>query len=252
LSGLEGKIAIVAGGATGIGAETARRLALAGARVVVGDVNLKKAEETVSNILAAGGEAVAVNCDISLDADVKALIGTAVERFGGLDFIHVNAADLSIIQQDLDVLELSMDIFDRTIAVDIRGHLLCTRHALPEILRRGGGGIVYTSSGASVIGEPTRVSYAIAKAGVEALMRHVASRWGREGVRSNAVSPGLVLSDTVINTLPQAEIDRQLADARSTRLGKPADIAAAVVYLMSAEAEWINGQVIKVDGGRVL
>ncbi len=252
MSGLEGKIAIVAGGATGIGAETARRLALAGARVVVGDVNLKKAEETVSNILAAGGEAVAVNCDISLDADVKALIGTAVERFGGLDFIHVNAADLSIIQQDLDVLELSMDIFDRTIAVDIRGHLLCTRHALPEILRRGGGGIVYTSSGASVIGEPTRVSYAIAKAGVEALMRHVASRWGREGVRSNAVSPGLVLSDTVINTLPQAEIDRQLADARSTRLGKPADIAAAVVYLMSAEAEWINGQVIKVDGGRVL
>jgi NAD(P)-dependent dehydrogenase (short-subunit alcohol dehydrogenase family) len=123
---------------------------------------------------------------------------------------------------------------------------------LPEILRRGGGGIVYTSSGASVIGEPTRVSYAIAKAGVEALMRHVASRWGREGVRSNAVSPGLVLSDTVINTLPQAEVDRQLADARSTRLGTPADIAAAVVYLMSAEGEWINGQVIKVDGGRVL
>jgi NAD(P)-dependent dehydrogenase (short-subunit alcohol dehydrogenase family) len=83
-------------------------------------------------------------------------------------------------------------------------------------------------------------------------MRHVASRWGREGVRSNAVSPGLVLSDTVINTLPQAEVDRQLADARSTRLGTPADIAAAVVYLMSAEGEWINGQVIKVDGGRVL
>ncbi len=243
---------IVAGGATGIGAETARRLALAGASVVIGDVNFEKTQENVANIVAAGGQAVAVKCDISLEAEVATLIGTAVRQFGGLDFIHINAADLSIIQQDLDVLELSMDIFDRTIAVDIRGHLLCTRHALPEILRRGGGGIVYTSSGASVIGEPTRVSYAIAKAGVEALMRHVASRWGREGVRSNAVSPGLVLSDTVINTLPQAEIDRQLADARSTRLGKPADIAAAVVYLMSAEAEWINGQVIKVDGGRVL
>ncbi len=219
---------------------------------MVGDINFTKAQETAANIVAAGGEAVAVKCDISLDAEVKALIATTVERFGGLDFIHINAADLSIIQQDLDALEVSMDIFDRTIAVDIRGHLLCTRHALPEILRRGGGGIVYTSSGASVIGEPTRVSYAIAKAGVEALMRHVASRWGREGVRSNAVSPGLVLSDTVINTLPQAEVDRQLADARSTRLGTPADIAAAVVYLMSAEGEWINGQVIKVDGGRVL
>jgi NAD(P)-dependent dehydrogenase (short-subunit alcohol dehydrogenase family) len=252
LSGLEGKITIVAGGATGIGAETARRLALAGARVVVGDVNFKKAQDTVANIIAAGGEALAVGCDISLDADVKALIETTVDRFGGLDFIHVNAADLSIIQQDLDALEVSMDIFDRTIAVDIRGHLLCTRHALPEILRRGGGGIVYTSSGASVIGEPTRVSYAIAKAGVDALMRHVASRWGRQGIRSNAVSPGLVLSETVKNTLPQAEQDRQLADARSTRLGKPTDIAAAVVYLMSAEAEWINGQIICVDGGRIL
>jgi NAD(P)-dependent dehydrogenase (short-subunit alcohol dehydrogenase family) len=252
LSGLEGKVTIVAGGATGIGAETARRLALEGARVVIGDVNFEKTQETVANIVAAGGQAIAVKCDIGVDADVKALIGTAVDRFGGLDFIHVNAADLSIIQQDLDALEVSMDIFDRTIAVDIRGHLLCTRHALPEILRRGSGGIVYTSSGASKIGEPTRVCYAIAKAGVDALMRHVASRWGREGIRANAVSPGLVLSETVINTLPKAEQDRQLADARSTRLGKPADIAAAVVYLMSAEAEWINGQIITVDGGRIL
>lgn len=249
MSGLEGKITIVAGGATGIGAETARRLALAGASVVIGDVNFEKTQENVANIVAAGGQAVAVKCDISLEAEVATLIGTAVRQFGGLDFIHINAADLSIIQQDLDVLQVSMDIFDRSFAVNIRGHLLCTRYALPEILRRGSGAIVYTTSGAAIAGEPTRVSYGVTKAGVNALMRHVASRWGRQGIRANAVSPGFVLSETALANLPQAVLDRQLAIAKSTRLGVPADIASAVLFLMSAEAEWINGQVITVDGG---
>ena len=249
---LQGKVAIVAGGATGIGAATARVLAASGATVVIGDVNLAKAQDVAAEIASHGGGGVAVQCDISDDASVKTLIGTAVDRFGGLDLIHINAADLSIIMQDLDALEVSLDVFDRTIAVDIRGHLLCTRHALPELLRRGGGAIVYTSSGAAVIGEPTRVSYAVAKAGVNALMRHVAARWGREGIRANAVSPGLVLSESAVTNLSQAELDRQLADTNAPRLGSPADIAAAVLFLMSTSGEWINGQVLTVDGGRLM
>jgi NAD(P)-dependent dehydrogenase (short-subunit alcohol dehydrogenase family) len=247
---LEGKIAIVAGGATGIGASTAERLASEGAAVMIGDINRELAEATAARIVAAGGKAASVHCDIADEASVAAMVTATVDRHGGLDFIHINAADLSIIGQDLDVLAVSMEIFDRTIAVDLRGHVLCTRHALPELLKRGGGAIVYTTSGAAFIGEPTRVSYAVAKNGLHALMRHVASRWGKEGIRANAVSPGLVLSETAQAHMSADLLASNLAEARSARLGKPSDIAGAVAFLASDDGEWVNGQVMVVDGGR--
>jgi NAD(P)-dependent dehydrogenase (short-subunit alcohol dehydrogenase family) len=217
---------------------------------MVGDINMAEAHATAARIEAAGGKAAPIHCDIADEASVAAMVKATVDRHGGLDAIHINAADLSIIGQDLDVLAVSMEIFDRTIAVDLRGHVLCTRHALPALLKRGGGAIVYTSSGAAFIGEPTRVSYGIAKAGIHALMRHVASRWGNEGIRANAVSPGLVLSETAQANLSAEQLASQLADAHTTRLGKPADIASAVAFLMSADGEWVNGQVLVVDGGR--
>ena len=247
---LEGKVTIVAGGATGIGAGTAERLASEGAAVMVADINAELAGATAGRIVAVGGAATAMRCDISDEASVAAMVKATVERYGGLDAIHINAADLSIIGQDLDVLAVSMEIFDRTIAVDLRGHVLCTRHALPELLKHGGGAIVYTTSGAAFIGEPTRVSYAVAKNGLHALMRHVAARWGKEGIRANAVSPGLVLSETAQANLSAEQLASQLADAHATRLGKPADIAAAVAFLVSGDGEWVNGQVLVVDGGR--
>lgn len=246
----EGKIAIVAGGATGIGAGTAERLASEGASVMIGDINRHLAEATAARIAAAGGSAASTYCDIGDDASVAALVKATVDRYGGLDLIHINAADLSIIGQDLDVLDVSMEIFDRTIAIDLRGHVLCTRHALPEMLKRGGGAIVYTTSGAAFIGEPTRVSYAVAKNGLHALMRHVAARWGKEGIRANAVSPGLVMSETALANLSAEQQASQLADTHSPRLGKPSDLANAVAFLMSDDGEWVNGQVLVVDGGR--
>jgi NAD(P)-dependent dehydrogenase (short-subunit alcohol dehydrogenase family) len=247
---LAGKIVIVAGGATGIGAATAERLASEGAAVMVADIKADLAEATAARIVAAGGKAAGIHCDIGDDSSVAAMVKATVERYGGFDAIHINAADLSIIGQDVDVLAVSMEIFDRTIAIDLRGHVLCTRHALPELLKRGGGAIVYTTSGAAFIGEPTRVSYAVAKNGLHALMRHVAARWGKEGIRANAVSPGLVLSETAQAHLGTEQLASQLADAHSTRLGKPADIAGAVAFLVSDDGEWVNGQVLVVDGGR--
>jgi len=241
---------IVAGGATGIGAATCERLASEGAAVMVGDINMAEAQVTAARIETAGGKAAPIHCDIAEEASVAAMVKATVERHGGLDAIHINAADLSIIGQDLDVLAVSMEILDRTIAVDLRGHVLCTRHALPELLKRGGGAIVYTTSGAAFIGEPTRVSYAVAKNGLHALMRHVAARWGKEGIRANAVSPGLVMSETALANLSAEQQASQLADAHSPRLGKPSDIAAAVAFLMSGDGEWVNGQVLVVDGGR--
>ncbi|HEX4506850.1 MAG TPA: SDR family oxidoreductase [Alphaproteobacteria bacterium] len=249
MRGLKGKVAVIAGGATGIGAATATRLAEEGVSVVIGDVNIDTAKALAETIRAGGGTATAVAFDVSDDASVKHLVDTAVETYGGIDCMHANAADLSLCLSDSDAVDLSLDIWDKTMAVNLRGHLLCTRHAIPALLKRGGGAMVYTSSGAAYVGEPERVAYAVSKSGINALMRHVASRWGKEGIRSNAIAPGLIMTDNALANMPKEAQDHILAIGRSARLGRPADIASTVAMLMSDDGDWINGQVISVDGG---
>lgn len=248
---LEGKVIVVAGGAGGIGTATCRRLASEGARIVVGDIHADAAERVAEAVRAAGGEAVAIGVDIADEAAVGELFDLAVRSFGGVDGLHANAADLSEQYRDLDILEIDLDFWDRILRANLKGYVHCTRRALPLILERGGGSIVYTSSGAVFAGEPVRVAYAASKAGVNALMRHVASAWGKKGVRCNVVSPGLVTSPTVM-ALPEEFRDACLAANRSTRLGEPADIAAMVAMLMSDDGAWIQGQVIGIDGGQLL
>jgi NAD(P)-dependent dehydrogenase (short-subunit alcohol dehydrogenase family) len=251
MRGLEGKVVVVAGGAGGIGTASSVRLAEEGASVVVGDVDRRAAEAVVAEITCAGGRAVAVTVDISDEAAVDALIGAAVDTYGGLDLLHCNAAalDPAVIGQDTDVETIDLGVFDRTLAVNLRGHVLCTRLAIPRLVERGGGAIVYTSSAAAYIGEPERPAYALAKSGLTALTRHVASRWGKQRIRANAVAPGLVLTPAV---RAGSMVDHVIAQVPHTRLGEPADIAAAVAFLLSDDAEWINGQVLSVDGGATM
>jgi NAD(P)-dependent dehydrogenase (short-subunit alcohol dehydrogenase family) len=244
----------MAGGAGGIGTATSLRLAEEGARVAVGDLDRDAAEEVVGRIKVAGGEAFALELDIGDDESVASAVDETNAAFGGLDAVHINAADLSpaTISQDTDALSIDLDVFDRTIRTNLRGHLLCTRHALPRLIERGGGSLVYTSSAAAFVGEPERPGYAVAKSGINALVRHVASKWGKQGIRANAVAPGLVLTDKIQEALQPSFRDRVLKGSRSSRLGRPDDIAAAVAFLMSSDAEWINGQVISVDGGATM
>ena len=249
---LSGKVLIVVGGASGIGAATAQRLAQEEATVLVADLDGAAADRVAAAIIQSGGCASGIACDISDEASVRALIEAAVQRFGGFDGIHVNAADMKTLLSDTDAVDVPLEVFDRTLSVNLRGHLLCTRYAIPELLKRGGGAIVYTSSGAAYAGEPTRVSYAVSKSGLHALMRHVASRWGKEGIRANAVAPGLVITEQLRAHFPQDLADAVLKDTRSPRLGKSEDIAAMVAMLMSDDGAWITGQVISVDGGSTL
>jgi NAD(P)-dependent dehydrogenase (short-subunit alcohol dehydrogenase family) len=248
----DGKVALCAGSATGMGAETALRLGGEGAKVVIGDVNLEGAQKVADQIIAGGGQAAAFTFDIAEPDSVKALIDQTVGRFGGLDVMHVNATDRKLNRQDYDVVSTDLAVFDRMHTVSLRGHLLCTRFAIPEMLKRGGGAICYTSSDAGKTAAPQRMSYYIAKAGLNGLMRHVAIRWGKEGIRANTVCPGIIMTDAVkINTTEEFRAEA-LERVPSTRLGNVQDIAAAVAFLLSDEAGWINGQAVSVDGGSVM
>jgi NAD(P)-dependent dehydrogenase (short-subunit alcohol dehydrogenase family) len=248
----EGKVALCVGSARGIGALAAARLAAGGAKVVIGDISVGEAEETVARIRAAGGEAVAQACDISQEADVAALVETAVSRFGGIDLVHANAADVKTGEKDGDLLNADLALFDRTIAVNLRGHLIVTRATVPRLVERGGGAIVYTSSDAAYTTGPHLYFYRISKGGLNTLMRQVAAGWGKAGIRANIVSPGMVIPDEgdyLMNAEAQAN---HLAKTPHTRLGKADDVAAMVEFLLSDDAAWVNGQVVSVNGGYLM
>lgn len=252
MDGLKDKVVLVAGAATGLGAASAQRLAREGAKVVVGDLNLAGAERTAAAVSDTGGQAVAAQFDISDDASVRELVSFAVRTYGGLDAVHVNAGDMGAVQKDTNVVDIDLAVWDRTVAVNLRGHMLVSRHTVPELLARGGGAIVYTSSIASFTGEPERPAYAATKAGINALARHVASRWGRDGIRANAVTPGLILTPQIRDGVPPDMLKAMLSRTRSPRHGQASDVSSMVAYLLSDEGSWINGQVVNVDGGTVL
>ncbi|KUH67688.1 oxidoreductase [Mycolicibacterium novocastrense] len=253
LAGLDGKVALVAGGATGIGAATARRLATEGCSVVIGDVNLDGAATAAQEITADGGVATAVWFDLAEPGSVAELIDTSVTKFSGVDLLFNVGSDMTLLPGDTDAVDIELAVWERTMTVTLRGYLLTLKHSIPHLLARGGGAIVNMASAAAFQGEPTRPAYATAKAGVCALTRHIASRWGRHGIRCNAIAPGLTATE-VIRSLPEwPQLQAAaLKGMRSTRVGEVDDIAALVAFLMSDEGAWLNGQTINVDGGAVL
>ena len=250
MRGLSGKVVVIAG-AGGIGTATAVRLAEEGAFVAIGDISLAAAETAADAARKAGGggRIIAAAMDIADEKSVAALVQQTVKSFGGLDGMFANAANIAILPRDGDALTLTLEDFDKSVAVNLRGHLICTKQAIPEMLKRGGGSIVYTSSAAADMGETVRLAYAITKNGLHGLLRHVASRWGKEGIRANAVAPGMVLTPQLKEAMPRETLDAVMAITRSQRLGEGKDIAAMVAMLMSSDGEWINGQVIGVNGG---
>jgi NAD(P)-dependent dehydrogenase (short-subunit alcohol dehydrogenase family) len=252
---LKDRRVIVFGSATGIGAATVKRLAEEGALVCAADINLAGAEAAAQ---AAGNGAFAVHVDISDEQSVNDAVKAAVDRLGGLDGAHINAADLRVIMEDSDALALDLAVFDRTIAVNLRGHLLCTRAVVPHLLKNKESAIVYTSSGSAHGAEPTRPSYAMSKADVNALMRHVSSRWGKEGLVANVLAPGFTVTGEMKAQMeangPEAEKWAQYFMSRTphTRLGESEDHAAVVALLLSADGRWINGSIIDVNGGSLM
>jgi 7-alpha-hydroxysteroid dehydrogenase len=245
--GLSNKVAIIAGGARGIGAATARRLAEEGARVVIGDLLIDLAKATADDIRANGGKALAVALDGTNAESQAAIVAAALEEFGGLDIYHSNLAGGT--QGDVDALNCPVEVLEKSFSINTTSHFLATQAALPAMLERGGGAMIYTSSGAASGGAAWQVAYPMTKNAIHPLARHVASKWGKKGIRANVICPGVVLTEAVQEHLDDAYRERALKGIPSNRLGEPEDIAAAVAFLASDDGAWVNGQVWHVNGG---
>jgi NAD(P)-dependent dehydrogenase (short-subunit alcohol dehydrogenase family) len=248
---LDGRAAIVTGGAGGIGEATARALAREGASVAIVDIDGDRAEQVALAITASDGVAFSVSADLSEETEVLAAIKAAVARYGRLDVLHNNAAmtESDFLSRDTQVTDLSLAVWEKTIAINLRSQMLMCKHAIPEMVRDGGGSIINMSSGASLKGDRTRTAYGVSKAGVNTLTMYVATSHGKQGVRVNTIVPGLIITDAVRAHLT----DRMLAGIGRATLtpyvGEPADVANLVVFLSSDESRYITGQMISIDGG---
>jgi NAD(P)-dependent dehydrogenase (short-subunit alcohol dehydrogenase family) len=245
---LTGKVVLLSGGASDIGKSTAHFLAHEGAAVVIGDVATQGGEELAEAIRGEGGHAVATTCDVRDEASVARFIEVALDAFGAIDCLDHNAA-WSHPRLDTDAGTVELGVWERVLETNTKGALLLARHAIPHMIERGGGSIVNISSGTGTIGESTRVAYGVSKAALEQLTRHLAVRYGRQGIRTNAIAPGFILTNTAESIVP-ADVKERLTVANPMRrLGTPEDIAHVVAFLCSDASSYLNGQVLHVDGG---
>ncbi len=250
MRGLKDKTGIVAGGGRGIGAATARRLADEGAMVVIGDIVAEWAEETAAAIRSTGGKAIAIRLDGTNAASQSAIVQAALDEFGRLDFYHSNLAGGT--EGDVDILNCTEAVLDSSFAINTKSHFLATQAALPVLIEQGGGAMIYTSSGAAISGNPLQVAYPMTKNAIHALVRHVARKFGKQGIRANGICPGVVLTEAVAQHLTDEYVEGMLNSLPHRRLGKGDDIAGAVAFLASDDGEWVNGQVWHVNGGSLL
>jgi 3-oxoacyl-[acyl-carrier protein] reductase len=244
------KVAIVTGGASGIGAATARGLSREGARVVVADWNSENLEKMEAEMKKEGRFFLGLEIDVSSEKDVQKLVGQTVSHFGGIDFL-VNNAGISPKQKGRkqNLWEVSIEEWDRVMAVNIRGVFLCCRFAVPRMIERGGGAIVSLSSQAAKAGSViTGSHYVISKAGVLGLTKILAREVAQHKIRVNAVAPGRI--DTPMIWDVPAEVNEQIRKSIPLgRLGKAEEVAEPIFFLLSEAASFITGVVIDINGG---
>lgn len=241
------KVAVVTGAAQGIGASYARALAGEGAAVVVADRNAEGGETTVKSIVDEGGRAVFAETDVSSPESAAAAADRAVAEFGGLDLLVNNAAIYGDMQFDL-LLTVDWDYYRKFMGVNMDGALVMTRAVYPHMQARGGGAIVNQSSTAAWLYSGF---YGLAKAGVNGLTQQLAHEMGGMGIRVNALAPGP--TDTDATRAQAGDASKELVKGFALkRMGQPADMVGACLFLLSEEASWVTGQILNVDGGQVI
>jgi NAD(P)-dependent dehydrogenase (short-subunit alcohol dehydrogenase family) len=242
---MAGKVALVTGGGSGIGRATSLAFAAAGAQVVVSDIAPRGGEATVEMIRGAGGEALFVRADVTRADEVDALINEAVERYGRLDYAHNNAGIEGMTGSLLDYPE---DLFDRVMAINVKGVWLCMRAEIPRMLAQGGGAIVNTASIAGLRGSRVLFAYGASKFAVVGMTKSAAQEFSTRGIRINAVCPG-VIDTPMVERAFDPDLINTLAARQMGRLGTADEVAQAVVWLCSDAASFVTGAAMPVDGG---
>lgn len=246
---LNGKIAVVTGGAGGIGAESARELARCGASVVVADRNGPGAKSAADDIQSRGFTAVPLEVDLADVPATEAMIRFAVERFGGIDILFNNAADTADVPEDRNILHQTVAAWDHVMAVNLRAPMVACKTAIPHMIRRGGGVIINTVSPAGLLADHGNLRYGVSKAGLTLMTRHIACSHGPQNIRCHALAPGAVLGPNTAGNLPPGFLEQRGKHTPAPRLGVPSDIANIVTFLCRDGSEYLNGLVIPVDGG---
>lgn len=245
---MQDRVLTVTGGGSGIGRATAIVFAREGGKVVIGDIDPAGAQQTVDTIKQKGGQAVCLQMDVAKAADVQRMVKTAVDTYGGLDCAFNNAG---IEGPLVGVVDADEESWNRTIAINLTGVWLCMKYEIPEMLKRGRGAIVNTSSVLGLVGAPGSVAYVASKHGVAGLSKSAALQFARQNIRVNAVSPGLVLTAMTdrLKARGVSSEERMLANIPLGRWCQPEEIAEVVVFLLSDAASNVTGHVMPIDGG---
>ncbi|SEJ15554.1 NAD(P)-dependent dehydrogenase, short-chain alcohol dehydrogenase family [Sphingobium sp. AP50] len=243
---LDGKVAVITGGAGGIGAATARLMAARGARVAIADIAIDAARALADSLPGA----IAVPLDLESEESIHTMVAAVADHYGRLDILHNNAALLGpdIAQQDGDIEHMGTALWDRTYAVNVRGTMIACRAALPH-LRESKGNIVNTVSNLALQGHLIQAAYSSSKAAIIQMTRSIAASHGAQGIRCNAVAPGMTLTPALREAFPPVLRQAVEAETLRDRLGEPEDIAEAVAFLASDAARNITGQLLVADGG---
>ena len=254
--GLAGKAIVITGAGSGIGRVTAERLAAEGAHLMLGDIDVDAAESTARTIRAAGGEARAQRVDVTRDAQVAALVEATLDAYGGLDGAFNNAG---IEEENHKVAEVDEALFDRVMAINVKGVWLCMKHQTAAMAAHGGGSIVNTASVAGLVGAPRKAAYAGSKHAVVGMTKSVAAEYARQGIRVNTVCPGIIRTAMMERAIEQAaragyaseEKQRQFHAAMHPmgRVGEAGEVAEAALWLLSDASSFVTGHQLAVDGG---
>ncbi|GGD79209.1 SDR family NAD(P)-dependent oxidoreductase [Paenibacillus nasutitermitis] len=248
---MKDKVALITGGASGIGLSAASLMAKEGAQVVIADFNVDGAKEAAENIKTQGGDAAGIFVDAGNEDSIKKAVGFTVQHYGKITCLFNNVG-LTNLKKDLDVVHVDLDEWDRLMNVNLKSVLLGCRFAIPHMIHAGGGSIINTASMAGFTGDAVRVAYGASKAAVVNLTKYIATQYGKNNIRCNAVAPGLILTPAAENNMPPEVLNIFAKYNALPYHGEPDDIGNTVLFLASDESKFITGQTIQVEGGHYI